>query len=105
MRYISEFRDGKIADILSTRIKDSVIKERKYHIMEFCGGHTHAIHRYGIPNLLPNNIDLIHGPGCPVCVLPISRIDYAIPLPKLSTVIFSSFGYMLRGPGTKPFRL
>src|SRR3990167_2715265 len=67
--------------------------------MEFCGGHTHTIHRYGIPSLLPKNIELIHGPGCPVCVLPIKRIDNAIALAQMPDTIFCSYGDMLRVPG------
>jgi hydrogenase expression/formation protein HypD len=68
--------------------------------MEFCGGHTHTIHRYGIPSLLPKNVEMIHGPGCPVCVLPIARIDHAIRLSKQPNVILCSYGDMLRVPGT-----
>lgn len=100
MKYISEFRDGNMAKIIASQIHRLINSKRKYHIMEFCGGHTHAIHRYGIPNLLPKNIELIHGPGCPVCVLPIARIDYAIALSLKPNVIFCSYGDMLRVPGT-----
>ena len=69
--------------------------------MEFCGGHTHALHRYGLLDILPKSIEMIHGPGCPVCVLPIHRIDTAIALAKQDNVIFCSYGDMLRVPGTK----
>jgi len=100
MKYISEFRDKIIAKTLAEQIKKTVRPDRQYKLMEFCGGHTHAIHRYGIPSLLPSNIDLIHGPGCPVCVLPIARIDMAIALSQLPDVIFCSYGDMLRVPGT-----
>src|SRR3989344_6423027 len=100
MKYISEFRDGKMAHAIASQIAKAVIPQHRYHIMEFCGGHTHAIHRYGLPTLLPSNINLIHGPGCPVCVLPIARIDYAIALACLPNVIFCSYGDMLRVPGS-----
>lgn len=100
MKYISEFRDGKIATHIALNIKKAVMPDRKYRIMEFCGGHTHAIHRYGLPTLLTKNIEMVHGPGCPVCVLPIKRINYAINLAKAANVIFCSYGDMLRVPGT-----
>ena len=99
MKYISEFRDERKARIIAEQIADAVNPNRLYHIMEFCGGHTHAIHRYGIPSLLPKNIELIHGPGCPVCVLPIARIDNAIALAQMPNTIFCSYGDMLRVPG------
>lgn len=105
MKYISEFRDGELARHLAQQIADSVTTHQHYRLMEFCGGHTHAIHRYGIPSLLPPSIDLIHGPGCPVCVLPISRIDYAIALSQMPNVILCSYGDMLRVPGTNQFSL
>jgi hydrogenase expression/formation protein HypD len=100
MKYISEFRDGKMAQLIAEKIKRTVKPNRHYAIMEFCGGHTHAIHRYGITSLLPSNIELIHGPGCPVCILPIARIDYAIALAELPQVILCSYGDMLRVPGS-----
>jgi len=100
MKYITEFRDKQLAKGFADKINHTVIPSRQYKIMEFCGGHTHAIHRYGIPSLLPENINLLHGPGCPVCILPIARIDYAIALAKIPEVIFCSYGDMLRVPGT-----
>lgn len=100
MKYINEFRDGQLANALANQIKAEANPNRRYQLMEFCGGHTHAIHRYGIPSLLPSNIEMIHGPGCPVCVLPIARIDYAIALSEQPNVIFCSYGDMLRVPGT-----
>lgn len=105
MKYISEFRDREKARIIASQIQKKVDPERQYYIMEFCGGHTHAIHRYGIPSLLPDNVEMIHGPGCPVCVLPIARIDYAIALSKLPNIIFCSYGDMLRVPGTEHYSL
>lgn len=105
MKYISEFRDAKLAQVLATRIQQTVEPQRRYHLMEFCGGHTHAIHRYGIPSLLPNNVEMIHGPGCPVCVLPIARIDYAIALAQQPDIILCSYADMLRVPGTEQMSL
>ncbi|HSN64043.1 MAG TPA: hydrogenase formation protein HypD, partial [Azonexus sp.] len=75
MKYIDEFRDGALAKGLSEAIRREAKPGRHYHFMEFCGGHTHAISRYGVTDLLPANVEMIHGPGCPVCVLPIGRVD------------------------------
>ena len=80
MKYIDEFRDGELARGIARRIAAEAQPGRTYNLMEFCGGHTHAISRYGIKDLLPAGINMIHGPGCPVCVLPIGRIDNAIEL-------------------------
>ena len=80
MKYIDEFRDGEVAKGLAAALYREVDPARSYRFMEFCGGHTHAISRYGLSDLLPENIRMIHGPGCPVCVLPIGRIDQAIRL-------------------------
>ena len=67
--------------------------------MEVCGGHTHAIYRFGLKDLLPANIELIHGPGCPVCVLPMGRIDDGLSIAQQPDVIFAAFGDMMRVPG------
>ena len=80
MKYVDEFRDGALARVIAERIARAVDPRRVYHFMEFCGGHTHAISRYGVTDLLPANVVMVHGPGCPVCVLPIGRIDMAIDL-------------------------
>jgi hydrogenase expression/formation protein HypD len=80
MKYVDEFRDGELARGIAQRIAAEVQPGRRYSFMEFCGGHTHAISRYGITELLPPAVRMIHGPGCPVCVLPIGRIDQAIGL-------------------------
>lgn len=100
MKYIEEFRNGDFAKALSEKITATAAKNRHYQFMEFCGGHTHTIHRYGIPALLPKNVEMIHGPGCPVCVLPMARIDKAIALAANEDVILCSYGDMLRVPGT-----
>jgi hydrogenase expression/formation protein HypD len=83
VKFIDEFRDGKLARGLAAAIRQSARDDRDYHFMEFCGGHTHAISRYGVSDLLPSNVRMIHGPGCPVCVLPIGRIDMAIVSPVM----------------------
>ena len=101
MKYIDAFRDADHAQTLKTAIANTVQPHRHYRLMEFCGGHTHTIHRYGIPSLLPSEVELIHGPGCPVCVLPIGRIDKAILLASMPEVILCSYGDMLRIPGSK----
>ncbi|SCZ61053.1 hydrogenase formation protein HypD [Thiohalomonas denitrificans] len=100
MKYVDEFRDGKLARRVAEAIGRAVEPGRTYHYMEFCGGHTHAIFRYGLPDLLPANVRMVHGPGCPVCVLPVGRIDDAIELARRSGVILCSYGDCLRVPGS-----
>ncbi len=100
MKYIDEFRDGTLARKLAADVQRAVLPGRSYSLMEFCGGHTHAIYRYGIQELLPKNVRMIHGPGCPVCVLPIGRVDSAITLSRRPGVILCSYGDMLRVPGS-----
>ena len=100
MKYMNEFRDPEIAKQLATAITLAAVPSRQYRFMEFCGGHTHTIHRYGLPSLLPDNVEMIHGPGCPVCVLPIARIDQAIALANMPGVLLCSYGDMLRVPGS-----
>ncbi len=82
-------------------IAAEVDPRRDYHLMEFCGGHTHAIFRYGVEDLLPANIRLVHGPGCPVCVLAVPRLDAAIDLARRPDVILVSYGDMLRVPASR----
>ncbi|MBS97218.1 MAG: hydrogenase formation protein HypD [Oceanospirillaceae bacterium] len=100
MKYVDEFRDGDKARNIAAQIRVEADPARTYNLMEFCGGHTHAIFRYGIPDLLPDNVKLIHGPGCPVCVLPIGRLDMAINLARRPDVILCTYGDMLRVPGS-----
>jgi hydrogenase expression/formation protein HypD len=100
VQYVTQFRDEVIASKWLNKIKLQVDMERHYRFMEFCGGHTHVIHRYGLNELLPANIEMIHGPGCPVCVLPIERIDQAIYLAKQNEVIFCTYADMMRVPGS-----
>ncbi len=106
MRFTEEFRDPKAAKALLKEIAKVVdeigaTKEKPVHIMEICGGHTHAIFRYGLDKLTPEGIEFIHGPGCPVCVLPMSRVDECIQLAEKPEVIFTTFGDAMRVPGTK----
>ncbi|MFP4686809.1 MAG: hydrogenase formation protein HypD, partial [bacterium] len=99
MKYLDEFRDPAQAKAFSEEIKQLTTKSWK--IMEVCGGQTHAIVKYGIDKLLPEEIDLIHGPGCPVCVTPVEILDLAMQLAARPEVIFCSFGDMLRVPGSE----
>lgn len=100
MKYIDEFRDGALAQQIAARIAAEVQPDRHYHFMEFCGGHTHAISRYGIAELLPENVTMVHGPGCPVCVLPIGRIDQAIHLALERGAIVCTYGDTMRVPAS-----
>ncbi|RLA63821.1 MAG: hydrogenase formation protein HypD [Epsilonproteobacteria bacterium] len=99
MKYIKEFRDGKKAKILAEQIKKEV--KQNYAFMEFCGGHTHAIFKYGLTDLLPPEIKMIHGPGCPVCILPEKVIKQAIDLTLDRDILFCSYGDLLKVPGPK----
>lgn len=101
MRYIQKFRDGAVAAALAQRLAREVDPGREYHLMEFCGGHTHAIFRYGVEDLLPPNIRLVHGPGCPVCVLALPRLDAAIALARRPGLTLVSYGDMLRVPASR----
>ena len=100
MKYIDEFRDGALARNLAASIAAEADPARRYNLMEFCGGHTHAISRYGVADLLPAPVRMIHGPGCPVCVLPIGRIDLAIRLALDRGVILCTYGDCLRVPAS-----
>jgi hydrogenase expression/formation protein HypD len=100
MKYIDEFRDGDVAQTLAGKIARLAQPGRHYSFMEFCGGHTHAISRYGLPDLLPPTVRMVHGPGCPVCVLPIGRIDMAIALALNEGVILCTYGDTLRVPAS-----
>ncbi|WP_044561263.1 hydrogenase formation protein HypD [Azospirillum sp. B4] len=100
MKYVDEFRDRDLARTLATAIAAAADPARDYNFMEFCGGHTHAIFRYGVQDLVPANVRFVHGPGCPVCILPARRLDDAIELAERHGVILCSYGDMLRVPGT-----
>src|SRR5579864_1219282 len=100
MKYVDEYRDAELAKRVSAEIA-KLSGDQPLKLMEVCGGHTHTIYKHGIEDVLPRNIDLIHGPGCPVCVLPMGRIDDAIAIARMDDVIFTSFGDMMRVPGSK----
>ncbi len=100
MKYVDEFRDPQSARALAASIHAEADPNRSYSFMEFCGGHTHALCRFGLEDLLPSNIRMIHGPGCPVCVLPVGRLDMAIDLAvSRPDVIVTTYGDMMRVPG------
>ena len=99
MKFVDEYRDPELGRALSERIARTVEPGRHYKIMEVCGGHTHTIYRYGVDDLLPANVELVHGPGCPVCVIPMGRVDDGIAVARRPEVIFTCFGDMMRVPG------
>ena len=99
MKFVDEFRDPELGRTLSEKIAATVEPGRHYKIMEVCGGHTHTLYRYGIDDLLPADVEMVHGPGCPVCVIPMGRVDDGIAVAKRSGVIFTCFGDMMRVPG------
>jgi hydrogenase expression/formation protein HypD len=106
MKYVDEFRDPQKARTLITEIERLLeripaAQDRPLQIMEFCGGHTHTIFRYGIEQMLPGRIELVHGPGCPVCVLPMGRVDDCVALAERPDVIFTTFGDAMRVPGSR----
>jgi len=101
VKYIDEFRDGVLARQIAVAIEREADPRRRYALMEFCGGHTHAISRYGIKDLLPANVRMVHGPGCPVCVLPIGRIDNAIELASRPGLILCTYADTMRVPASK----
>ena len=98
MKYLEEFRDPKVAQLYLDKIKAAVTRE--WSLMEICGGQTHTIMQYGLQDLLPRKVKLLHGPGCPVCVTPLEQIDKALAIAARPEVIFTSFGDMLRVPGS-----
>ncbi|MEX2289541.1 MAG: hydrogenase formation protein HypD [Mycobacteriales bacterium] len=103
MKYVDEYRDPAAARVAVRRITELAEGGRggvPYAFMEVCGGHTHTIYRHGIEQLLPDTVELVHGPGCPVCVIPMGRVDDAIALAERPDMIFTSFGDMLRVPGS-----
>src|SRR5205085_11112741 len=99
MKYVDEYRDPDLAKRIASEI-GKLSAGQPLKLMEVCGGHTHTIYKHGIEDVLPRNIDLIHGPGCPVCVLPMGRVDDAIAIARTDNVIFTTFGDMMRVPGT-----
>jgi len=101
LKFVDEFREPELIHKAADEIRRLADPSRHYRLMEVCGGHTHAIYRFGLKDILPENIELIHGPGCPVCVLPMGRIDDGLSMAQDPTVIFAAFGDMMRVPGTQ----
>ena len=106
MKYVTEFRDPTAAKAVLAAIaqeadKIGATRDKPVHIMEICGGHTHAIFRYGLDKLVHEGVEFIHGPGCPVCVLPMSRVDECVQIAERPGVILTTFGDAMRVPGTK----
>ncbi len=106
MKFVDEFRDNKKAQSLKHEIhalaeRIGRTRQKPLLLMEFCGGHTHAIFRYGIEQMLPESIEMVHGPGCPVCVLPMGRVDDCVALAERPGVIFATFGDAMRVPGSR----
>src|SRR5512145_644911 len=99
MKYIDEYRDAKMAEVCARAI--AAVTTKPWTLMEVCGGQTHTIVKFGVDELLPDKITLVHGPGCPVCVTPLELIDKAIEIASRPNVIFCSFGDMLRVPGSE----
>lgn len=99
MRFVDEYRDAKKAQMLAGRITALCEPGRDYKFMEVCGGHTHTIYKHGLEDYLPEAVTLVHGPGCPVCVIPMGRVDDAIHIAGQPDVIMTSFGDMMRVPG------
>jgi hydrogenase expression/formation protein HypD len=104
MKYVDEFRDRGKAEALIREIRrllahSKTAQQRPLQIMEVCGGHTHSIFRYGIEGMLPEKIELVHGPGCPVCVLPMGRVDDCVAIAERPGVIFTTFGDAMRVTG------
>gem|GEM_PF-2660013 len=101
MKFVDEFRDPKLITRVARELARAVDPNYHYRIMEVCGGHTHAIYRHGLADILPENIELVHGPGCPVCVLPMGRVDDGLSIASAPDVILACFGDMMRVPGTR----
>ncbi len=101
MKYIDEFRQKSLAAGLAESIRREADTGREYRLMEFCGGHTHAIFRYGVQDLMPENVSFVHGPGCPVCVLPIARLENAMHLVDAHDVILCTYGDLMRVPAKR----
>jgi hydrogenase expression/formation protein HypD len=100
VKFVDEFRDPALGRVLAGEIVAAVEPGRHVKIMEVCGGHTHSIYKYGVDDLLPENVELVHGPGCPVCVIPMGRVDDGIAIARQEGVILTCFGDMMRVPGS-----
>jgi hypothetical protein len=105
MKFIDEFRDRDLARGLATAIAQEAARGRTYRLMEFCGGHTHAIFRYGVQDLMPANVRFVHGPGCPVCVLPTARLDLAIAMTERHSLTLCTYADLMRVPASNRYSL
>jgi hydrogenase expression/formation protein HypD len=101
VKFVEEFRDAELGSALAAQILSLLEPGHHYKVMEICGGHTHSIYRYGIDDLLPDQVEMVHGPGCPVCVIPMGRVDDGIALSEEEGVILACFGDMMRVPGSE----
>jgi hydrogenase expression/formation protein HypD len=101
MKYIDEFRDPELITKVAREIARTIDPDYHYRIMEVCGGHTHSIYRHGLRDVLPENIQMVHGPGCPVCVLPMGRVDDGLSVAERPNTVLAAFGDMMRVPGTR----
>ena len=97
MKFVDEFRDAAAIRRTADEIRALADPDRTYRFMEVCGGHTHSIYRFALKDLLPANVELVHGPGCPVCVLPMGRIDDGLAMAKDPKVVFTAFGVYFSG--------
>src|ERR1700750_2752377 len=100
MRFVDEFRDAELGRVLAGEIVATVEPGRHYKLMEVCGGHTHSLCKYGVDDLPPETVELVYGSGCPVCVIPMGRVDDGIAIARQDGVIFTCFGDMMRVPGS-----
>jgi hydrogenase expression/formation protein HypD len=100
MKYVDEFRDADLIGNVAREIERVADPDYHYRIMEVCGGHTHSIYRHGLKDILPKNVQLVHGPGCPVCVLPMGRVDDGLAITQHPGTVLAAFGDMMRVPGT-----
>ena len=105
MKYVDEYREGDAARRIAAEIRHEADPKRIYRFMEFCGGHTHVLARWGLTDILPPNVRMIHGPGCPVCVLPVARIDMAMQLALERNVILCTYADTMRVPAGKGMSL
>lgn len=105
MQYVDEYREGEAARQIAARIREEADPKRTYRFMEFCGGHTHVLARWGLTDILPPNVRMIHGPGCPVCVLPVARIDMAMQLALEKNVILCTYADTMRVPAGRGMSL
>ena len=100
MKFVTEYRDSEQAKGIAAELAATVDPNREYRFMEFCGGHTHVLARWGLTDILPKNVHMIHGPGCPVCVLPIGRIDMAMECALKHNAILCTYADTLRVPAS-----